>query len=1226
MRPISDRLRIFAVILILGVFAQITQAVLIREGLVAFYGNEISLGAFFGSWLLWLGIGSASVIWLGKRRFVQQPLPALRGFLIALPFVLLVQVIALRGVRGLLHVSSAEFVPLGELFLSLFAITAPSSFLLGIAFPLACKELTNLRGSESLDGAVGDVSRLYAIDALGALLGGVLFPFMLVQWLGPAETLAVTFAALGLGALLLPGSRWPGILASTVAVLAGLVLLATPRGAELDWRLERMRFARLQPGLELLASAETRYGHVAVARLGEQHSVVRDGRIAESFPVPEAVAQDAAYFYAQADGAKRVLLLGGFAGGLAAELLRYPVEQIDQVEEDARAFEEVRPYLDEDSRRALSDPRLRLHFQDGRRFVNRLGPGARYDLVLVVSADPSSASSNRYFTLDFFQRIRARLSADGVFCTRVSSASNYLGGTVRSYSGSVFRTLGGVFPSIALMPGDLQVYCAATEPGHVTEDPDVLEARYLATPLDERRFPAASLRSLLPVDRVRFVREQLQAGESELNTDERPVTYYLNMVLWGRFTASGFADVLERLRALGAWPYLIPLALFVAVWLLRLGLEGFERSRLLRQTGSLGLVMLGLIGMAVQLAILLGYQAHVGFMFERVALLNGVFMTGLALGTGGLGRRLAEGGRADLRFVGVLGLTAAALVALPGVLADLGELGAFSQETAYLTLSFSAGLLTGTGLPLSVRLTQMDTHRVLASSGLSVAADSLGGALGGLLTGALLVPLLGVRGTCYLLAGYALIGILPLLHARFAPEAMPALRVRGAAAFPWPRLSWLLGLAVLLAFSWNLLQRGSAPPPQLRFDDRLLTEVSGSTRFEPNELPFVWYRGSGGESGDGGTASLSSMAAASEVRGYAGPINLLLAVDQAGVLRGVRYLDSGETPSYIGGIDAWLAGLKGKDLSAGGLSLDRVDGLSGATVTSRAVLESLNRSVRAAGEAAFGKRFAPEVKTEGTAAGVWTSRFLVTLGLLALFFPVYLRGDERLRLAYLMSSLILLGVWLNSLVTEVDLVNLSQGSWPSLVDNPQRWLLLCFVLVTAVLFGQAWCGYVCPFGALQELISRLGRRLGLRRYPDRGLETRVRYLKFLLLALVLIAVWLSGEGLWASFNPMQHAFSGHWAGWMLGLLAVSILGSLFYFRFWCRYFCPFGAFLALSNKVALLRRWAPQRRFEHCDLGVREEYDLDCIQCHRCLTGWDTRVRPRARPAASPAPGDSPGT
>jgi polyferredoxin len=157
--------------------------------------------------------------------------------------------------------------------------------------------------------------------------------------------------------------------------------------------------------------------------------------------------------------------------------------------------------------------------------------------------------------------------------------------------------------------------------------------------------------------------------------------------------------------------------------------------------------------------------------------------------------------------------------------------------------------------------------------------------------------------------------------------------------------------------------------------------------------------------------------------------------------------------------------------------------------------------------------------------------------------------------------------------------------------------------------GQAYCGYVCPFGALQEFISRLGRFFYLRSYAARSLETRMRYVKFVLLAFMVVAFWFTEDLLWVSFNPMQHFFSGHLNDWMIAIMLMSLVGALFYYRFWCRYFCPFGAFVALSNKLAFLKRFAPRRRFERCDLGVRDEYDVDCIHCQRCVTGKDFGVR-----------------
>ncbi|MCP4696199.1 MAG: 4Fe-4S binding protein, partial [Gammaproteobacteria bacterium] len=186
---------------------------------------------------------------------------------------------------------------------------------------------------------------------------------------------------------------------------------------------------------------------------------------------------------------------------------------------------------------------------------------------------------------------------------------------------------------------------------------------------------------------------------------------------------------------------------------------------------------------------------------------------------------------------------------------------------------------------------------------------------------------------------------------------------------------------------------------------------------------------------------------------------------------------------------------------------------------------------------------------------------------------------------------------------------ISLGHLPSVAGNPRWYLLAGFVVLTSLLFGQVYCGYVCPFGALQEFISRLGRLLSLRAYAERGLEMHMRYVKYIFLASALSAGWVTGEILWISFNPMQHFFNFHWRGWIAAITAVSLTGALFYYRFWCRCFCPLGAFLALGNKLALLHRFTPKRRFKHCDLGVRDEFDVDCIRCSRCITIADIGMR-----------------
>ncbi|MGD8931605.1 MAG: fused MFS/spermidine synthase, partial [Chromatiales bacterium] len=999
--------RIFLAILILGAYSQVVQALLIREGLVVFYGNEVSLGAFFASWLGWLAVGSWLVLRLRERQWTQQPLVWLPRLLLLLPLVVLLQILLFRLVRLLLDVSASEFVPLDQLFLSLFLITAPGSLLLGIAFPLGCRALQESLTDRQTDEGVQVISRLYIADALGALLGGVLFTFVLVRWLGVIGTLGVLTMLLSLTVIWLTAAgSWARRVGLMLGVM-GLINSLPPMQSVLERQLETLRFSTLQPGLTLEASRQTRYGHVALARLGEQYSVVENGQISQSFPLPLAVRQEAAYFMAQAAGARRVLMLGGFAGGLPAELLHYPVERLDVVEEDAQAFAMVRDWLPEESRQALDDPRIRLRAVDGRRFINHLPEDVRYDLVLVLNATPANAHSNRYFTLEFYRQIARHLSPDGVFCTRVSGASNYLGKVVQSFTASVYQTLRETLPQVAVVPGDDYVYCASPAPGRVSEDATVLEQRYLELSQTEQRFSPKLFYSLLQANEIDYAHRQLEKASAELNRDTRPVTYYLNMLLWGQFSASDFADWLEQLRGMGHWVYLLPPLILIALWLLRSSLQGFQRSVQLRQSATLGLAVLGMIAMAVQLVVLFSYQAHVGFMFERVALLNGVFMTGLALGAG-LGQALSRTGRAAGRLMAVLILNALALAALPQGLALLGRGAAGLQEWGYPLLSILLGLLTGCGFPLGVRIAEQEQAWVVRSSGITQMADNFGGALGGLLTGAILVPLLGVEWSSYLLSLFALLTLLPLLYAARVPERIDWLQPRGYSAFPAASLGWLLSGMVLLALAWAQAQQALQPHPETRFREEQLIGVSGSQRFQQVDTPFVHYLGSNGE-GAPDTVSLASMAAAPQVRGYGGSINLLLAVDSEGSLRGVRYIDSHETPAYITGIQTWLNGLAGQNLSDRPLTLEQIDALSGATVSSRAALDAINQSAQAGGRLAFGKSFGGPAAEDLPSTGL-SATFLATLGWLMLFLPVYLSGSERGRLLYQLGSLLILGL------------------------------------------------------------------------------------------------------------------------------------------------------------------------------------------------------------------------
>ncbi len=154
------------------------------------------------------------------------------------------------------------------------------------------------------------------------------------------------------------------------------------------------------------------------------------------------------------------------------------------------------------------------------------------------------------------------------------------------------------------------------------------------------------------------------------------------------------------------------------------------------------------------------------------------------------------------------------------------------------------------------------------------AADDLSGALGGLVTDALLVPILAIKDTSYLLALFAIIAVLPLLHAHFAPTALPALQARGCHSFPWPGLPWGLAFLVISIGVLSFLARAAVPGPAVEFTDRVLREVSGSQQFELREMPVPHYLGSGSAAAEAAAAtetlSPASVTVAADARGYGG--------------------------------------------------------------------------------------------------------------------------------------------------------------------------------------------------------------------------------------------------------------------------------------------------------------------------------------------------------------------
>jgi transcriptional regulator of nitric oxide reductase len=287
---------------------------------------------------------------------------------------------------------------------------------------------------------------------------------------------------------------------------------------------------------------------------------------------------------------------------------------------------------------------------------------------------------------------------------------------------------------------------------------------------------------------------------------------------------------------------------------------------------------------------------------------------------------------------------------------------------------------------------------------------------------------------------------------------------------------------------------------------------------------------------------------------------------------------------------------------------------------------------------------APETEAAGSAGpplwqAVWLRRAVDILILTAalacltgiLFFQDQLARRPRLwrrvRTGFLLFTLFWLGWYATAQLSVVNVLTFGEAlrtefRWEFFLLEPLIFILWSYVAVALVFWGRgAFCGWLCPFGALQELANMLARRLKI---PQLAIpfwvHERLRTLKFVIF-LVLFAVALGAMGLalrLAEVEPFKTAIvlrflrEPPFVAYALLLVAA----SLFIERFFCRYLCPLGAALALPARLRqfewLKRHWQCGRECRICEVqcpvqAIQPEGSIhpgECIYCLRCQCNY----------------------
>ena len=166
--------------------------------------------------------------------------------------------------------------------------------------------------------------------------------------------------------------------------------------------------------------------------------------------------------------------------------------------------------------------------------------------------------------------------------------------------------------------------------------------------------------------------------------------------------------------------------------------------------------------------------------------------------------------------------------------------------------------------------------------------------------------------------------------------------------------------------------------------------------------------------------------------------------------------------------------------------------------------------------------------------------------------------------------------------------------------------MVVFTVVTTLIWGRVFCGFLCPFGALQDFLDRIIPK-SWRKTPSTRVHQLGLWAKYLVLAIILIPA-LAGSHIsfYEYFEPFGTVFFRSPSILLWVIAGAFILASAIVPRFYCRYACPLGAALAIASVLSPKRI----RRVEQCDhclvcqqkcpTGAIQGPEVDFKECVRC--------------------------
>ena len=565
----------------LGITSIITQIIFLREFLSIFYGNELVIGVILTQWMILTGIGAFAARALER---LQHKIEAILLLQILLGILPLLTVFCLRWSRNIVFIPG-EMIDFSRIAYVSFVFLTPYCILGGTFFILLVR-------ISSLQCESNTTSRIYSLEALGSVIGGSAFIFIMIYYFSPLQCLKYLFL-FNLAAAFYTSIRYKYAVLK-YALLAFIIFAAIFLSCfDLDTLTKNMLFN----GQTILSYGDTPYGQMTVTGQEGQKNFFENNVLL--FSTDDAVSNEEAVHYAmiQHPLPKFILLVSGNSAGITQEVLKYDPECIDYID--------INPWLLDAEKRFTSiphDSRIHVLSGDPRGYIRKTE--ARYDVVLLNVSDPVNIALNRYYTIEFFRELKSKLNAGAVVSVGFLENVEYYGEKARMLNSILRNTIARCFTNVLIIPGTTKNYFLASDSSLDIHIAAKMQQKNIAADFVNRYYIDDGMLS----ERSQTMKNGLMQGAA-LNEDFRPIAYYRHVEYWLSYFKTTF--------------WIVPVVFSILLLPIMRKIN----------TVNFGMLTGGFAASSAEVILLLAFQVIYGYAYQASGLILTMFMAGLAAGS-----------------------------------------------------------------------------------------------------------------------------------------------------------------------------------------------------------------------------------------------------------------------------------------------------------------------------------------------------------------------------------------------------------------------------------------------------------------------------------------------------------------------------------------------------------------------------------------------------------------